>query len=67
MYLRALVERKKVWGYKHKQPQDTKYNLAVIYKEIFILKEAIKHFKLIVKGYIKVLDFKHSKTIKAFD
>ena len=55
----------KAWGSKHKQPLDTRYNLALLYKKKGQFKYAIKHFELVMQGYIKVLGPYHWETVEA--
>ena len=67
MYLRALAGYERAWGHKHKRPLDTRYNLAIMYKQTSMLEEAAKHFRLVVEGYTKVLGARDSETIEAFN
>ena len=67
MYLRALAGYENAWCREHKQPLDTRYYLASMYKEVSMLEEAAKHFRLVVEGYTKVLGARDSETIEAFN
>lgn len=67
MYLRALAGYEKAWGREHKQPLDTRYNLAGMYKEQSMFQDAAKHFKLVVQGYTKILGSEHWETVKAIN
>ena len=58
---------KKLRGAKGKLLLDTRYNLAILYKKRLMLKDAAKHFKLIIKGYIEILGPSHPEMIKAFN
>ena len=66
-YIRALAGYEKVYNAEYKQPLNIRYNLAVMYKETSMLKETVKHFKLIVEDYTNVLGAEDYKMIEVFN
>lgn len=55
----------KTWGLDHKKLLDTRYNLAVMYKERSFFKTAAQHLDLVIEGYTKLIGPEHWKTVNA--
>lgn len=67
MYLRALIKYEKAWGREHKKPLDVRYNLAVMYKDQSMLKDAAKNLKFVMRGYTRILGSEHWETLEALN
>ena len=64
--MQTLIKYEKIYSAEYKQPLNIRYNLVIMYKKTFILKETAKHFKLIIKNNINILSTDNYKTIKVF-